>query len=69
VTIAGRTERKLEGAATELPVQGLEVGYAVCDALDPASVRTAVAAAPMRKAGWTSPRGTGIDHQASCCRR
>lgn len=45
VTIAGRTETKLRDASTGLAADGLDVGYAVCDVMDPASVRAAVAAA------------------------
>ncbi len=45
VTVAGRTEAKLRDACAELAGAGLDVGYAVCDVLDPASVRAAVAAA------------------------
>jgi NAD(P)-dependent dehydrogenase (short-subunit alcohol dehydrogenase family) len=42
VTIAGRTESKLAAAQAALADDGLTVGYAVCDALDAASVRAAV---------------------------
>jgi NAD(P)-dependent dehydrogenase (short-subunit alcohol dehydrogenase family) len=42
VTIAGRTEAKLAAAARTLGDEGLTVAYAVCDALDAASVRAAV---------------------------
>lgn len=45
VTIAGRTESKLAAAQAALADEGLAVGYAVCDALDAASVRAAVDAA------------------------
>jgi NAD(P)-dependent dehydrogenase (short-subunit alcohol dehydrogenase family) len=45
VTIAGRTESKLERAAQELADEGLTISYAVCDALDGDSVRAAVDAA------------------------
>jgi NAD(P)-dependent dehydrogenase (short-subunit alcohol dehydrogenase family) len=45
VTIAGRTEAKLVATQAALADEGLAVGYAVCDALDGASVRGAVAAA------------------------
>jgi NAD(P)-dependent dehydrogenase (short-subunit alcohol dehydrogenase family) len=45
VTLAGRTEQKLKDAAAELATDGLDVVYAVCDALDAASVREAVDAA------------------------
>lgn len=45
VTLAGRTETKLQAAAAELTEEGLEVGYVVCDALDSDSVRAAVDAA------------------------
>jgi NAD(P)-dependent dehydrogenase (short-subunit alcohol dehydrogenase family) len=45
VTIAGRTVEKLEAARDELKAAGLEVDLARCDALDGASVRTAVEAA------------------------
>jgi NAD(P)-dependent dehydrogenase (short-subunit alcohol dehydrogenase family) len=45
VTLAGRTAAKLEAAARTLRDEGLDVGHMVCDALDPASVRDAVAAA------------------------
>jgi NAD(P)-dependent dehydrogenase (short-subunit alcohol dehydrogenase family) len=45
VTIAGRTVEKLEAARDELKATGLEVDLARCDALDGASVRTAVEAA------------------------
>ena len=45
VTIAGRTEAKLRDAAADLADDGLDVAYCVCDVLDPASVRGAVAAA------------------------
>jgi NAD(P)-dependent dehydrogenase (short-subunit alcohol dehydrogenase family) len=45
VTIAGRTEQKLVDAVATLAQEGLEVAYAVCDALDAASVRAAVDAA------------------------
>lgn len=45
VTIAGRTESKLQGAVEELAGEGFTVSYAVCDALDGASVRAAVEAA------------------------
>jgi NAD(P)-dependent dehydrogenase (short-subunit alcohol dehydrogenase family) len=42
VTIAGRTESKLQNAVTDLAAAGHDVAYAVCDALDPAAVRDAV---------------------------
>jgi len=42
VTLAGRTESKLANAAAPLVESGLDVGWAVCDALDGASVRAAV---------------------------
>jgi NAD(P)-dependent dehydrogenase (short-subunit alcohol dehydrogenase family) len=42
VTIAGRTEKKLKDASSELDAEGLAVGYAVCDALDASAVRDAV---------------------------
>jgi NAD(P)-dependent dehydrogenase (short-subunit alcohol dehydrogenase family) len=45
VTLAGRTESKLARAASQLTTDGLDVSYAVCDALDPVTVRRAVAAA------------------------
>ena len=45
VTIASRTESKLQAAQRVLADEGLEVSYAVCDALDGASVRAAVTAA------------------------
>lgn len=45
VTIAGRTEEKLRAACADLAVDGLDVGYAVCDVLEAASVRAAVTAA------------------------
>jgi NAD(P)-dependent dehydrogenase (short-subunit alcohol dehydrogenase family) len=45
VTIVGRTERTLVDAAEELAADGLAVSRCVCDALDGASVRDAVAAA------------------------
>lgn len=42
VTIAGRTEQKLHDAVATLAAEGLTLSYAVCDALDADSVRTAV---------------------------
>jgi NAD(P)-dependent dehydrogenase (short-subunit alcohol dehydrogenase family) len=45
VTIAGRTEQKLQDAAATLADEGLTVSYAVCDAMDGGSVRAAVDAA------------------------
>jgi NAD(P)-dependent dehydrogenase (short-subunit alcohol dehydrogenase family) len=45
VTIAGRTEQKLQDAVATLAAEGLTVGYAVCDAMDASSVRAAVDAA------------------------
>jgi NAD(P)-dependent dehydrogenase (short-subunit alcohol dehydrogenase family) len=45
VTIAGRTEQKLVDAVQTLAEEGLTVTFAVCDALDGASVRAAVDAA------------------------
>lgn len=45
VTIAGRTESKLDGAVATLAEEGLDVARVVCDALDPASVQVAVDAA------------------------
>jgi NAD(P)-dependent dehydrogenase (short-subunit alcohol dehydrogenase family) len=45
VTIAGRTEAKLHDACETLRAEGLEVRYAVCDALSSDSVRAAVDAA------------------------
>ena len=45
VTLAGRTAAKLEAAARTLRDEGLDVAHTVCDALDPASMRDAVAAA------------------------
>lgn len=45
VTIAGRTEEKLRAACADLAADGLDVGYAVCDVLEAASVRAAVTAA------------------------
>jgi NAD(P)-dependent dehydrogenase (short-subunit alcohol dehydrogenase family) len=45
VTIAGRTEQKLEDAARQLAAEGLEVDHVQCDALDAASVASAVDAA------------------------
>lgn len=45
VTIAGRTEGTLRDACAALAQEGLDVGYVVCDVLDPTSVRAAVAAA------------------------
>jgi NAD(P)-dependent dehydrogenase (short-subunit alcohol dehydrogenase family) len=45
VTIAGRTEQKLIDAVATLAEEGLTVTFAVCDALDGASVRAAVDAA------------------------
>src|SRR6476659_4836052 len=45
VTIAGRTEEKLAGAADELAGEGYDVQYARCDAMDAADVRAAVDAA------------------------
>ena len=42
VTLAGRTEEKLRDARTMLAAEGLHVSYAVCDALDGASVAAAV---------------------------
>ena len=47
VTIAGRTRETLEAAAVDLSRDGLDVSWVVCDALDPASVRAAVAAASL----------------------
>ena len=45
VTIAGRTEEKLQQARADLAVDGLDVSYAVCDAMNAADVRNAVDAA------------------------
>jgi NAD(P)-dependent dehydrogenase (short-subunit alcohol dehydrogenase family) len=45
VTIAGRTEQKLRDAVATLADEGLTAGYAVCDAMNAASVSTAVEAA------------------------
>jgi NAD(P)-dependent dehydrogenase (short-subunit alcohol dehydrogenase family) len=45
VTLAGRTEQKLQDAVAALAEDGLAVSYAVCDAMDAASVRAAVDAA------------------------
>jgi NAD(P)-dependent dehydrogenase (short-subunit alcohol dehydrogenase family) len=45
VTIAGRTEQKLEDAAGQLAAEGLEVAHVQCDALDATSVASAVDAA------------------------
>ena len=45
VTLAGRTEVKLRDACAGLVAEGLDVGYVVCDVMDPVSVRAAVAAA------------------------
>ena len=45
VTIAGRTEAKLQKACATLADDGLTVHYAVCDALSSDSVRAAVEAA------------------------
>jgi NAD(P)-dependent dehydrogenase (short-subunit alcohol dehydrogenase family) len=45
VTIAGRTEQKLQDAVAELASKGLTVAYTVCDAMDGSSVRAAVDAA------------------------
>jgi len=45
VTIAGRTEEKLAGAAKELAAEGYDVQYARCDAVEAADVRAAVDAA------------------------
>ena len=45
VTIAGRTEAKLQKARAALVDEGIEVHYAVCDALSSDSVRAAVDAA------------------------
>jgi NAD(P)-dependent dehydrogenase (short-subunit alcohol dehydrogenase family) len=42
VTIAGRTEAKLQQACATLADEGLQVQYAVCDALSSDSVRAAV---------------------------
>ena len=42
VTLAGRTESKLQEAAAALAQDGLDVRYAVCDGRDGASVRQAV---------------------------
>ena len=42
VTLAGRTEDKLRDAQATLATEGLDVSFAVCDALDAASVRAAV---------------------------
>lgn len=42
VTIGGRTEAKLEGAAATLSARGLDVSYVVCDAREPTSVQEAV---------------------------
>ena len=38
VTIAGRTEQKLQDAAEQLADEGLKVDYVQCDALDAQSV-------------------------------
>jgi NAD(P)-dependent dehydrogenase (short-subunit alcohol dehydrogenase family) len=45
VTLAGRTEAKLEAAAASLAADGLKVEWTVCDGRDGASVRAAVDAA------------------------
>ncbi len=45
VTIAGRTADKLRDAQANLTAEGLSVDWTVCDVLDAASVRSAVAAA------------------------
>jgi NAD(P)-dependent dehydrogenase (short-subunit alcohol dehydrogenase family) len=42
VTVAGRTASTLEGAAADLATEGLDVGWAVCDALSGPSVADAV---------------------------
>ena len=45
VTIAGRTEQKLQDAVSALAGEGLTLAYTVCDAMDGGSVRAAVDAA------------------------
>jgi NAD(P)-dependent dehydrogenase (short-subunit alcohol dehydrogenase family) len=45
VTIAGRTQSKVESAAATLAADGLDLSWTVCDALDGSSVRDAVDAA------------------------
>jgi NAD(P)-dependent dehydrogenase (short-subunit alcohol dehydrogenase family) len=42
VTIAGRTQGRLEGAVRTLGGEGIDASFVVCDALDPVSVRRAV---------------------------
>jgi NAD(P)-dependent dehydrogenase (short-subunit alcohol dehydrogenase family) len=63
VTIAGRTAEKLRAAAAELADDGLDVAWLVCDALDGASVRAAVAAAGQAagEAGRVRPGGEKED--------
>jgi NAD(P)-dependent dehydrogenase (short-subunit alcohol dehydrogenase family) len=45
VTIVGRTEATLRAAQSRLADEGLEIGWFVADAMDPAAVRAAVEAA------------------------
>jgi NAD(P)-dependent dehydrogenase (short-subunit alcohol dehydrogenase family) len=64
VTIAGRTEQKLQDAVGALADEGLTVTYAICDGMDAVSVRETVEAAsdPQRRLhiAVVVPGGGGI---------